>query len=146
MDSTRDYEMEMDPPGSIIGSPSAKLWWTAVSNGGWPMTQIPLQYQQLDTIHVRTLILNGQLDFSSPPANMIEAKRFFKNCDMIILPAMGHLDVFKLQRGAIDHLAERFYLEGVVDTSKYYPQRIDFTPAETLQGEAKRLFQGEQKK
>lgn len=146
MDSTRDYETEMDPPWSILGSPSSKLWWTAASHGGWPIGPIPLTYQRLDTIRVRTLVLNGQLDFSSPPRNMLGAKSYFTNADFIVLPAMGHMDVFKLQRGAIDHLAERFYLEGVVDTSRYHPHRIDFTPAETLQDEAKRLFQGEQKR
>ncbi|MCG3156416.1 MAG: hypothetical protein DKINENOH_03040 [bacterium] len=145
MDSTRNYEVEMDPPGSILGSPSAKLWWTAIARGGWPITPIPSAYHQLDTIRVRTLILNGQLDFSSPPANMREAVKYFTNSDMIILPAMGHMDVFKLQRGAIDHLAERFYREGVVDTSKYHPHKIDFTPAETLPEEARRLFGGERK-
>ncbi len=41
MDSTRDYENHMDPPGSVLGSPSAKLWWTAASHGGWPVGQIP---------------------------------------------------------------------------------------------------------
>lgn len=146
MDDTRDYESEMDPPGSILGSPSAKLWWTAVSHGGWPIAQIPPQYQKLDTIEVRTLVLNGQLDFSSPPSHMMETKPYFTNGNIIVIPAMGHMDVFKLQRGAIDHLAERFYLEGIVDTSKYYPHKIDFTPAETLQDEAKQLFKVNQKK
>jgi len=145
MDSTQDYENEMDPPGSILGSPSAKLWWTAVSRGGWPVAQIPPEYQRLDTIHVRTLILNGQFDFSSPPSNMMEAKPYFTNGDVVVVPAMGHMDVFKLQRGAIDHLAERFFLEGVVDTSKYHSHTIDFTPAETLQEEAKLLFGGGRK-
>ena len=140
MDSTRDYENEMDPPGSVLGSPSAKLWWTAASRGGWPVGQIPREYQKLDTTSVRTLILNGQLDFSSPPGNMVEAMPYFRNGEMLVMPAMGHMDVFKLQRGAIDHLAERFYVDGVVDTSKYRPNRIDFTPAETLQDEARRLF------
>ena len=76
----------------------------------------------------------------------MEAREYFTNGRIVVIPAMGHMDVFKLQRGAIDHLAERFYLEGVVDTSKYHPHTIDFTPAETLQDEAKRLFNGEQKK
>jgi pimeloyl-ACP methyl ester carboxylesterase len=140
MDSTRDYDRELDPPGSILGSPSAKLWWTAASRGGWPVAQIPPQYQRLDTITTRTLILNGQLDISSPPRAMMNARPYFANGDIVVMPAMGHMDVFKLQRGAIDHLAERFYLEGVVDTSQYEPHKIDFTPSETLQDEAKRLF------
>lgn len=140
MDSTRDYEADMDPPGSVLGSPSAELWWTAVSQGGWPVAQIPEKYQKLEAITVRTLIVNGQLDFSSPPDNILEVKPYFTNCDIIIMPSMGHMDVFRLQRGAIDHLAERFYLEGVVDTSKYAPHKIDFTPAETYQDQAKQLF------
>jgi pimeloyl-ACP methyl ester carboxylesterase len=140
MDSARDYENHMDPPGAVLGSPSAKLWWTAASHGGWPVGQIPREYQKLDAIRVRTLILNGQLDFSSPPANMVEASRYFTNCDLIVMPRMGHMDVFKLQRGAIDHFAERFFIEGFVDTSKYRTHIIDFTPAETLQDEARRQF------
>jgi pimeloyl-ACP methyl ester carboxylesterase len=145
MDSTGDYEHRMDPPGAVLGSPSARLWWTAVSHGGWPVGQIPREYQELDTVRVRTLILNGQLDFSSPPANMVEARRYFTNSDLLIMPRMGHMDVFKLQRGAIDHLAERFSMEGVADTSKYRDHTIDFTPAETLQDEARRLLEGDGK-
>ncbi len=140
IDRTRDYEREMDPPGSILGSPSAKLWWSAISGGGWPIAQIPACYQRLDTVRTRTLVINGQLDFSSPPSNMKKAMNFFPNGDMVVIPAMGHMDVFKLQRGAIDHLAKRFFLEGAVDTSKYRLHTIDFTPAETLPDEAKRLM------
>jgi len=140
MDGGRDYESAMDPPGSVLGSPSAKLWWTAASGGGWPVAQIPARYQKLEKVAARTLIVNGQLDFSSPPEGLLGLRPSFMNCDIVIIPSMGHMDVFRLQRGAIDHLAERFYLEGVVDTSRYVPHRVDFTPAETYQEQAKRLF------
>ncbi|MGA9117535.1 MAG: alpha/beta fold hydrolase [Bacteroidota bacterium] len=139
-DSTRDHEREMDPPGSVLGSPSAKLWWTAIPRGGWPVRQIPPEYRGPLTVRTRTLIVNGELDFSSPPANMREAAPWFPDGTVIEIPCMGHMDVFKLQRGAVDHLAERFFLSGVADTSRYRPHLIDFTPEETLQGEARRIF------
>jgi hypothetical protein len=36
-------------------------------------------------------------------------------------------------------------MEGVADTSKYRDHTIDFTPAETLQDEARRLLGGDGK-
>jgi len=41
-DSSRDYASEMDPPGSIIGSPMSLLIWpAAAASGSWPMVLLP---------------------------------------------------------------------------------------------------------
>jgi pimeloyl-ACP methyl ester carboxylesterase len=143
LDTSRNYEAEMEPAGSIIGSPSSKLLWSAASHGGWPIEMIPSEYYKLDTISVETLILNGNLDFSAPPDYAYEILPYFKNGEIVILSEMGHLDVATLQREAFEHLAKRFYQEGVVDTSKYSYNKIDFTPEVTFQDQAKKLFNKE---
>lgn len=145
LDTSRNYEAEMEPVGSIIGSPSSKLLWGAASHGGWPVQMIPSKYSELDTISVETLILNGNLDFSAPPDYTYEILPYFKNGKIVVLSEMGHIDVVTLQHEAFDHLAKRFYHEGVVDTSKYSYHKIDFTPEVTFQDEAKKFFNIEHK-
>lgn len=89
----------------------------------------------------------GNLDFSSPPDYArYELMPYLKKGKIVVLSEMGHMDVAKLQRGAFEHLVERFYFDGVVDTSKYTYNRIDFTPEETYQDYAKQLFQDGRKK
>lgn len=69
-----------------------------------------------------------------------EVMPYLKNGHFAVLSNMGHMDVIKLQRQAFEHMVSRFFFEGVVDTSQYVPNRIDFSPAETYQGYAERLF------
>lgn len=140
LDTTRNYETEMVPPGSVLGSPRDKLFWTAASRGGWPVKHIPAKYRKLDRTDVETLIVNGSLDFSSPPDHIMETRPFFKNGKIVIVPGMGHMEVIKSPRQGFEHLVSRFYFEGVADTSKYSAQKIDFTPAETYQDYAKQIF------
>jgi len=143
LDTTTSYESE--PAGSILGSPSRKLWWSAAALGGWPVKQIPAEFRQLDTLETETLILNGELDFSSPPNYILELKPYLKKGVIITIPSMGHMEVVYNQRDGFEHLVEQFYNNGVVDTSKYIPHSIDFTPPETFQDEAKKIFQIESK-
>ncbi|GAP43358.1 pimeloyl-ACP methyl ester carboxylesterase [Lentimicrobium saccharophilum] len=141
LDTTKSYDSE--PTGSIFGSPSRKFWWNSTSLGGWPVNQIPTEFRQLDTIKAKTLIINGELDFSSPPDYIMELNPYLSNGKIVIIPSMGHMEVVYNQREGFEHLVDKFYRNGIVDTSKYIPKKIDFTPAETFQDEAKRLFQNE---
>lgn len=144
LDTTMSYDSE--PMGSILGSPSRRFWWSSASFGGWPVNQIPIEFRQLDTIYTETLILNGELDFSSPPDYIMELKPYLKNGYIVIVPSMGHMEVVYNQREGFENLVDKFFREGVVDTSKYLLHRIDFTPEETFQDEAKRLFLNKLKK
>lgn len=144
LDTTKSYDSE--PTGSILGSPSRRFWWSSASLGGWPIRQIPIEFRRLDSTSIETLILNGELDFSSPPDYIVELKPYLKNGHIVIIPSMGHMEVVQKQRDGFERLVDRFYRDGVVDISKYVPHKIDFTPEETFQDEAKRLFQNEQKK
>jgi len=140
LDQQRDYEKEMDPPGSILGSPLSKLLWGAASHGGWPIKPIPAEYTKLHPILPRTLILNGGLDVSGPPEYVKELAPYLKDGEIVIIPNMGHMDVIKLQRDAFRHLVRRFFDEGVVDASKYQPHEINFSPRPNIVDFGKMMF------
>jgi hypothetical protein len=53
---------------------------------------------------------------------------------------MGHTEPARLQRDAFRHMVERFFGDGEVDTSRYRPHKIDFTPEKTLGDYAVELF------
>jgi len=62
----RDYDAEMDPAGSIIGSPVSKQDWGGFQKGGWPIKPIPEEYRKLRYSDVETLLVNGSIDFATP--------------------------------------------------------------------------------
>lgn len=126
---------------SVAVSALSSFWWDCVNQNGWPIRSIPNEFCRLDTIETEALIVNGNLDFTSPPDYIRdEVMPYLTNGHFVVLSNMGHMDVIKLQREAFEHMVSRFYMEGAVDTSKYVFNRIDFTPEETYQGYAKQLF------
>ena len=138
-DPNRDYEAEMDPPGSIIGSPGSKLW-VALQYGGWSIKPIAEEYRKLQYSNVETLLVNGSIDFSTPPQNAKTLLPYLPNGKLVILAEMGHVsDVENIQPEAFQHLVERFYLEGIVDDSKFTYESMNFTPSQTFQDIAKQF-------
>lgn len=135
-------ENRPDPKGVVLGSPAAELW-ESVCEGGWPVAPIPDEFCRLEPIDVPTLVLNGNRDFSSPPQYALELKPYLRSGTIVLLEEMGHMDVIRLQREAFEHAVSRFFVDGVVDTSKYAYHPVDFTPGETYQDYARELFGGE---
>lgn len=137
-DPARDYETEMMPPGSILGSPVSKLLGV-MKYGGWPIKPIPEQYRRLQPSEVETLMVNGSIDFSTPAENARdELLPFLTNGHLVILSEMGHSqDVVNAQPDAFRHLAEAFFLEGIVDDSKFHYLPMNFTPSRSAPEMAK---------
>jgi hypothetical protein len=137
-DPARDYEAEMMPPGSILGSPMSKLLGV-MKYGGWPIKPIPELYRKLQPSEVETLMVNGNIDFSTPAENARdELLPYLANGRLVILSEMGHSrDVVSLQPEAFRHLAETFFLEGVVDDSKFHYVPMNFTPSRSAPEMAK---------
>lgn len=135
-------ENRPDAKGFVLGSPSAELW-EAACGGGWPAAPIPDEFCRLEPIDVPTLVLNGNRDFSSPPQYVLELKPYLRSGTIVLLEEMGHMDVIRLQRDAFEHAVSRFFVDGVVDTSKYVYHPVDFTPEETYRDYARELFGGE---
>ncbi|UCE22949.1 MAG: alpha/beta fold hydrolase [Candidatus Aminicenantes bacterium] len=139
-DPTRDYEKEMMPPGSILGSPMSKILG-GLKYGGWPIKPIPEEYRKLQDSDVETLMINGNIDFSTPAEYARdELLPHLKNGNLVILSEMGHSsDVRNIQPDAFQHLAESFYLEGIVDDSKFHYEPMNFTPSQSAPEMAKKF-------
>ncbi len=139
-DPTRDYEKEMMPPGSILGSPMSKILG-GLKYGGWPIEPIPEEYRKLQDSDVETLMVNGNIDFSTPAEfARDELLPHLKNGNLVILSEMGHSsDVRNIQPDAFQHLAESFYLEGIVDDSKFHYEPMNFTPSQSAPEMAKKF-------
>ena len=141
LDAKRDWVREMDPRGSILGSPAAKLLWGAGSLGGWRIEVVPKEYRRDMDVGTETLVLMGNLDVSAPVEYVQqELMPRLERGRLVVLSNGGHAALIKLQPDAFDHLARRFFYEGVVDASRFVHQEIDFTPGETLQDQARMLF------
>ncbi|UCH25728.1 MAG: alpha/beta fold hydrolase [Trueperaceae bacterium] len=131
-DPDRDYAADMNPPGSILGSP-ASIELGAVGSV-WPITPIPEEYRILRESEVETLLINGSIDFSTPVESAQRLLSFLPNGELVILSEMGHTtDLATLQPEAMLHLLETFYLTGEVDASLFVYDPMEFTPEVTLQ-------------
>ena len=138
-DPVRDYEAEMIPPGSILGSPMSKILGFT-KYGGWPIKPISEEYRRLQDSELETLMVNGNIDFSTPAENARdELLPHLTNGRLVILSEMGHSsDVVDTQPDAFRHLAETFFLEGVVDDSQFHYAPMNFIPSQSAPEMAKK--------
>jgi len=137
-DPNREYYDPMMPPGSIIGAPVSMLFEMG-KYGAWPIKPIPEEYRKLQFSDVHTLMVNGNLDASTPiKYAQTELLPHLENGKLVMLKEMGHVgDILDLQPEAFQHLVETYYLQGIVDDSKFKYDPINFTPDETFQDVAK---------
>ncbi len=138
---TRDYEAEMDPSNSIIGSPLSKLGWGALKYGAWPCKPLPPAYRTPQETEVETLLIRAVGGGETEPSE--KYARYFRRGQVVFLKDMGHMDVGSLEPQAAHHLENRFFLEGVADTSLYQSskgQPRDFTPRPSFQELAKQML------
>jgi uncharacterized membrane protein YdfJ with MMPL/SSD domain/pimeloyl-ACP methyl ester carboxylesterase len=124
----RLYAAEDD---SIMGKPGTDL----IFAGGrlldaWPATPDEKEYSRVRNSDVETLVINGELDFATPPQ---WAKRellpHLPNGREVVLENFGHSDDFwAYQPEAGTRLITTYLYTGRVDTSAYEPTKVDFTP------------------
>ncbi|PLX14687.1 MAG: hypothetical protein C0597_09635 [Marinilabiliales bacterium] len=125
-DPNRDYIKDMDPEGSLIGSPMSKLF-SIGTFGGWPIKSIPEEYKKMQTSNVPTLMISGSIDISTPPQYSTELLQYLPNGQQIVLIDRGHQDTGALQKDAYHKLVLSFFSNGSVD-SDFTDVPIDFTP------------------
>lgn len=139
----RDYLREMAPSNSVLGSPSTRLSFGMVQlcpELRSMVSEIPKQYQKGQRHGVKTLIVNGALDASSP----VETARqellpYLQDGRLLVLPNMGHNDPFTSQPEAFIHLMDTFYRTGEADSSKFIDKPLNFTPSRRLADLAKEI-------
>jgi pimeloyl-ACP methyl ester carboxylesterase len=128
-DSTRDYAAEMDPPGSILGSPLSLMIWPAVTHGGaWPIVRLPDSLSHVAQSNVETLLISGNLDFSTPAeAAARELLPSLTRGRQIVLSDMGHChDLTSQEPEAYAHLLKAFLDTGNADASLFTYLPMDF--------------------
>jgi pimeloyl-ACP methyl ester carboxylesterase len=126
---SRDWVTEMDPPGSILGSPlSLAAGGQGQLAASWPATLIPAEFSNAPSSDAETLLVSGNMDFSVPPQGATEELLpLLANGEQVILSEFGHTgDVWGLQPEAMLHLVRTFYDTGKVDDSRFTYQPMDF--------------------
>lgn len=124
-DTTRNYAIEMDPPTSVLGSPSSKLLW---SLSDWPTSIIPDVYRKVQHSSTPTLLLSGSIDFSTPAVYATDQLLpYLANGRQIILKEMGHTgDLWNIQRPATVNLITAFFDTGQADESLFTYSPMNF--------------------
>jgi pimeloyl-ACP methyl ester carboxylesterase len=127
-DSSRHYSREMDSPDRPLGSPMSQLLWGPLKYGRWPTQQLPDEFRHMQYSDVETLLLNGNIDFSTPAENATnEFLPYLKNGKQVIFSECGHVgDVVYLHSENTKHLLTGFYRDGAVDTSMNAYKSMDF--------------------
>ena len=130
--------------GTNFGRATTSYVW---GNGGlvdaWPAARDVSEYSQVRTSNVETLLVGGELDFSTPPQIATkELLPYLPNGHEVVLPGIGHTaSMFAEQPEASSRLINTFFDTGKVDDSLYHVQSIDFTPAQSF-GEMAKIFLG----
>lgn len=118
---------------------------TAMAWGGgkwldvWPASTEADEYSELRTSKVETLLIGGELDFSTPPqVAKEELLPYLPNGRQVVLPGLGHTgSFFTVQPEANSRLINTFFASGRVDDSLYKARKPDFTPSMGLADIAK---------
>jgi hypothetical protein len=124
-DSTRNYAAEMNPDGSVIGSPFSELLW---SSAKWPTRPIPEEYRKVQKSVVPTLMVSGSIDFSTPAEYATDQLLpYLENGKQVVVAEMGHTqDLWNVQRLSMLRLITSFFDTGIADDSLFTYEPMDF--------------------
>ena len=123
---------------SIMGAPMAEHTWPISSE--WPIVLVAKDLREFQETDVEMLLVNGTVDFSTPPIALDEARPYFHRAQMVLLPEFSHIgDVQTLQPEAFERLTTSYYDTGVADDSLFVYQPLSFEPGMSLTVVAKLL-------
>ena len=116
---------------SIMGAPMAEYIWPLAKE--WPSEMIPKDLREFQESDVEMLLVNGTVDFATPPTALDEARPYFHKAQMVLLPEFSHVgDVESLQPEAFERLITSYYDTGVADDSIFVYQPLGFKPKLSL--------------
>jgi pimeloyl-ACP methyl ester carboxylesterase len=123
---------------SIMGAPMSEAVWPMATQ--WPSELIRKDLREFQETDVDMLLVNGTVDFSTPPGAVDEAKSYFHKAQSVLLPEFSHVgDVMTLQPAAFERLVTSYYDTGVADSSRFVYQPLAFKPNLSLPMMAKLL-------
>jgi pimeloyl-ACP methyl ester carboxylesterase len=125
-DPSRDYADEMVPEDAVMGAPLGRFLWGPARR--WPIEPMPEEYRRLRDSNVETLILSGNLDFTTPAENAREdLLPHLPNGRQLVVAEMGHIgDLWEQQPRATRRVLTSFLDTGVLDDSLYRYEPMDF--------------------
>jgi pimeloyl-ACP methyl ester carboxylesterase len=126
---------------SIMGAPMSEAVWPMAAQ--WPSELIRKDLREFQETDVDMLLVNGTVDFSTPPGAVDEAKSHFHKAQSVLLPEFSHVhDVLEQQPEALERLITTYYDTGVADDSLYVYQPLSFKPSMSLTAAARLLVAG----
>lgn len=138
-DSTVDYRHIFKPDTLEIGAPLSALYWGCSKY--WSGKLIDNQYKKLRLCNTETLMVDGDLDNTCPASNLKELTPYLPNGKQVILTHMAHTgDMRYLQYDAFTNMSCRYFDEGVVDTSKFKHDPVNFRSKKSFSKMAKRFY------
>jgi len=139
-DSTIDYRRLFRPDSFEIGAPLSMLYWGSSKN--MYIKLIDPDYRKIKLCNTETLMVVGNLDNTNPPDVAIqELLPYMPNGKLVILSNMSHVgDMIYLQYDAFKHMARQYYDEGVLDTSKFKNDPINFKSKRSFNKMAKWFY------
>jgi hypothetical protein len=112
---------------SIMGAPLGEWIWSMAD--AWPVELVPTELRTLQESDVDMLVINGTVDFSTPPVALDEIEPYYHNAKVVLLPEFSHTgDVANLQPAAFERLVSSYYRTGTADDSLFEYQPLRFTP------------------
>jgi len=118
-DPGRNYLEEMDSRVFPMGAPMSKIMWAPLSFGEWPIRPIPEEFRKPQPSEVETLLLSGNIDFSTPAEFATnELLPYLKNGQQVIFSECGHVgDVVYSNWENTRRILTSYYKTGTPDTS-----------------------------
>ena len=143
--TARDYFSSGGPDdGRNLGrTATSYVWGGGRLADAWPAAPDENEYSKVGTSNVETLLVGGELDFSTPPQIMTkELLPYLPNGQQVVLPGIGHTGTFfAVQPQASSRLINTYFDTGKVDASLYQTQTVDFTSASSF-GTMAKVFLG----
>jgi pimeloyl-ACP methyl ester carboxylesterase len=118
-------------PGSTLGNAASDFLWSGGRlTGVWPSGPDQADYRQPRPSAVPTLLIGGNVDFSTPPETAAaDLLPVLAGGRQVVLTELGHTgDFWSYQPAAGDRLIEAFLDGGEVDTSGYRHREMSFQP------------------
>ncbi len=135
----RNYERELDPPGAIIGSPLSKYFWAAAPGD---IRLIKKRYREPQVSDVPTLIISGNMDFSTPARY---AREEILPClsrgRQLLFSDYGHVnDLWRVENTDVPGLIARYYKTGEAPFVVPEKKAMDFEVTVGLSGMARSVL------
>jgi pimeloyl-ACP methyl ester carboxylesterase len=130
-DIVQDYHRDLEPQGMPLGSPMNVLAWGPSAYSRWPTQRLGKEFRHPRRSDVETLLLSGNLDFSTPAEFATrELLPFLTHGRQIILSECGHVgDVWYANMENTQLMLTTFFATGVPNVSLNSSLPMDFRVA-----------------